>query len=75
MPGPAGSADPHARRKLFNVTVLGLVFMTLACRTPITIQKTVLHSARNSSSAGYVPGFTGDGYIANSVLYARDEIV
>ena len=62
--------DPFARRKMFNVFFLGLVFMTVASRTPITIMKTVMYSARNENGTGYVDGFTGDGYVSNAVLYA-----
>ena len=57
-------------RKLLNVTLLGAVFMMLASRTPISIVKTVMYSAREVNGTGYVEGFTGDGYVANAVLYA-----
>ena len=67
--------DPGYRRtKLLNVILLGIVFMTTGSRTPITIQKTVLFSAKVDNSTGYVPGFTGDGYIANSLLYATFSV-
>ena len=62
--------DPFAVRKTVNVVLLGLVFMLLASRTPISIVKTVLYSATDVSGAGYIPGFTGDGYVANAILYS-----
>ena len=62
--------DKILRRKILNVILLGLVFMMLASRTPISIVKTVMYSARDLTGAGYVEGFTGDGYVANAVLYA-----
>ena len=68
MTGPIN--DPFSNRKTFNVIFLGLVFMMLASRTPIAIMKTVMYSARDMGGSGYVKGFTGDGYIANAVLYA-----
>ena len=39
-------------------------------RTPISIQKTVLYSAKQPNATSYVEGFSGDGYISNSLLYA-----
>ena len=63
--------DPtYNRTKLINVILLGIVFMTTGSRTPISIQKPILYSAQQVNSTGYVAGFTGDGYIANSLLYA-----
>ena len=62
--------DPFAVRKTTNVILLGLVFMLLASRTPISIVKTVLYSATDVSGVGYIPGFTGDGYVANAILYS-----
>ena len=63
--------DPsYSRTKLINVILLGIVFMTTGSRTPISIQKPILYSAQQVNSTGYVSGFTGDGYIANSLLYA-----
>ena len=64
------TTDPFSRRKMLNVFLLGLVFMMLASRTPISIVKTVMYSARDVNGTGYVEGFTGDGYVANSILYA-----
>lgn len=62
--------DPFAFRKTVNVVLLGLVFMLLASRTPISIVKTVLYSATDVSGVGYIPGFNGDGYVANAILYS-----
>jgi len=62
--------DPFAIRKTVNVVLLGLVFMLLASRTPISIVKTVLYSATDVSGVGYIPGFNGDGYVANAILYS-----
>lgn len=62
--------DPFSTRKTVNVILLGLVFMLLASRTPISIVKTVLYSATDSEGVGYVEGFTGDGYVANALLYS-----
>ena len=67
--------DPsYSRTKLINVILLGIVFMTTGSRTPISIQKPILQSALEVNSTGYVPGFTGDGYIANSLLYATFSV-
>ena len=60
----------YERTKLLNIVLLGVVFMTTASRTPISIQKTVLYSAKQPNTTGHVEGFTGDGYVANSLLYA-----
>ena len=62
--------DPFSQRKLVNVILLGLVFMLLASRTPISILKTVLYSARDPGGGGYIDGFSGDGYVANAILYS-----
>ena len=62
--------DPYAARKTLNVVLLGLVFMLLASRTPISIVKTVLYSATDVSGVGYIEGFNGDGYVANAILYS-----
>ena len=62
--------DPFAARKTLNVVLLGLVFMLLASRTPISIVKTVLYSATDVSGVGYIEGFNGDGYVANAILYS-----
>ena len=66
--------ESHSRTKLLNVILLGIVFMTTGSRTPISIQKPILYSAQQVNSTGYVPGFTGDGYIANSLLYATFSV-
>eukprot|EP00090_Calanus_glacialis_P029734 TRINITY_DN47766_c0_g1_i1.p1 TRINITY_DN47766_c0_g1~~TRINITY_DN47766_c0_g1_i1.p1 ORF type:complete len:452 (-),score=75.69 TRINITY_DN47766_c0_g1_i1:54-1409(-) len=66
----AQNLDEFSHRKILNVVLLGLVFMMLASRTPISIVKTVMYSARDTNGTGYVEGFTGDGYVANAVLYA-----
>ena len=66
--------DPFGVRKTINVILLGLVFMLLASRTPISIVKTVLYSATDVSGVGYIPGFTGDGYVANAILYSTFAI-
>jgi len=67
-------SDPFAGRKTINVVLLGLVFMLLASRTPISIVKTVLYSATDVNSDGYIAGFNGDGYIANAILYSTFAI-
>ena len=67
-------SSSYSRTKLINVVLLGLVFMTTGSRTPISIQKPILYSAKEENSTGFVPGFTGDGYIANSVLYATFSV-
>ena len=66
----AEKSDPFAGRKTINVVLLGLVFMLLASRTPISIVKTVLYSATDVNSDGYIAGFNGDGYVANAILYS-----
>jgi hypothetical protein len=63
-------ADPFSTRKTVNVVLLGLVFMLLASRTPISIVKTVLYSATDPAGVGFIPGLTGDGYVANAILYS-----
>ena len=63
-------SDPFSRRKTVNVVLLGVVFMLLASRTPVSIVKTVLYSATDPSGPGHIPGFSGDGYVANAVLYS-----
>ena len=68
------TADPFARRKTANVIALGLIFMLSASRVAISILKTVLSSATNEETEGYVEGFSGDGYIANAILYATFAI-
>ena len=40
----------------------------------MTIQKTVLFSAKQLNSTSYVEGFHGDGYISNSLVYASFAI-
>jgi len=62
------------RIKLINIVLLGTVFMTTGSRTPISIQKTVLFSAKQINTTSYVEGFNGDGYISNSLLYASFAI-
>ena len=72
--GETEATPSHSRTKLINVILLGIVFMTTGSRTPISIQKPILQSAQEVNSTGYVPGFTGDGYIANSLLYATFSV-
>ena len=67
-------AESYSRTKLINVILLGIVFMTTGSRTPISIQKPILYSAQQVNSTGHVPGFSGDGYIANSLLYATFSV-
>ena len=62
--------DPYSRRKTVNVVLLGVVFMLLASRTPISIVKTVLYSATDATSPSYIPTFSGDGFLSNSLLYS-----
>ena len=62
-------SDQFAYRKTLNVFLLGLVFMLAATRVHISILKIVLNSASDKDGQGYVEGFTGDGYMANAVLY------
>ena len=34
------------------------------------VQTTIMNSARNETSGGYVEGFTGDGYTALAIVYS-----
>jgi len=63
-------SDPFSRRKTINVFALGFIFMLSASRVAISVLKTVLSSASDQNGAGYVEGFSGDGYVANAILYA-----
>ena len=63
-------SDPFSRRKTVNVLLLGVVFMLLASRTPVSIVKTVLYSATDPAGPGHIHGFSGDGYVANAILYS-----
>jgi len=62
--------DQFSRRKTINVFALGFIFMLSASRVAISVLKTVLSSASDQNGAGYVEGFSGDGYVANAILYA-----
>ncbi len=54
-----------------NVFLLGLAFMLMftAFQTMGNIQTTILNSARNPNSTGYVPGFDGVGYTSLAIIY------
>jgi len=58
--------------KIINVGLLGMAFMLTftAFNTMGNIQTTIMNSAKNQDSKGYVPGFNGDGFIALAVVYA-----
>ncbi len=52
------------KTKNLNVFLLGLAFMLVfaAFQTMGNVQTTILKSAANKNSTGYVDGFTGSGY-------------
>ena len=58
--------------KVLNVGLLGLAFMLVfaAFQTMGNVQTVILDSAKNESSAGYVEGFTGDGFTSLAIVYA-----
>ncbi|XP_059095962.1 UNC93-like protein MFSD11 [Tigriopus californicus] len=58
--------------KNLNVALLGLAFMLIftAFQTMGNIQTTLLQSAANPDSSGFVPGFHGSGYTSLAIIYA-----
>jgi len=62
----------ESKTKMLNVVLLGLAFMLVftAFQTMGNIQTTILSSASNPNSAGYVDGFSGDGFISLALIYA-----
>jgi MFS family permease len=58
-------------RKNVNVFLLGLAFMLMftAFQTMGNIETTILNSARDPNSSGYVPRFHGTGYTSLAILY------
>ncbi len=62
----------EGKTKVFNIALLRIAFTLVmtAFQTMANIQGTVLKSATNSSSHGYVHGFSGDGYISLAIIYS-----
>lgn len=62
----------ESRQKVLNVGLLGLAFMLVftAFQTMGNVQTTILKSASNKTSDGYVEGFTGDGYTSLAIIYS-----
>ena len=58
--------------KILNVFILGMAFMLVftAFNTIGNVQTVILDSAKNATSAGYVEGFTGDGFTSLAIIYA-----
>lgn len=58
--------------KNVNVGLLGLAFMLVFAgfQTMGNVQPIILDSARNQTSDGYVPGFSGDGFTSAAIIYA-----
>lgn len=58
--------------KNLNVFLLGLAFMLVfaAFQTMGNVQTVILDSAKNTTSGGYVEGFTGDGFTSLAIVYA-----
>ena len=54
-----------------NVFLLGLAFMLMftAFQTMGNVQTTILNSARNNQSDGYVEGFDGTGQTSLAIIY------
>jgi hypothetical protein len=63
VPGAVSNMDA-ARTKNVNVALLGVAFMLVftAFQTMGNVQTTILASASNNASAGYVPGFHASGF-------------
>ena len=68
-----GAAAPSAVRTTRNINVflLGLAFMLMftAFQTMGNVQTTILNSARNNQSEGYVEGFDGYGQTSLAIIY------
>ena len=58
--------------KNFNVGLLGLAFLLIITGflTMSNVQPVILDSARNETSDGFVPGFSGDGFVSVAIVYA-----
>ena len=58
--------------KNFNVSLLGISFLLVMTgfQTMSNIQPMILDSARNETSDGFVPGFSGDGFVSVAIVYA-----
>ncbi len=48
---------------------LGFLLVFAAFQTMGNVQAVVLRSASNPGSPGFVPGFTGSGYVSLAVVY------
>ena len=72
-PGAATAAPASSVRTIRNINVflLGLAFMLMftAFQTMGNVQTTILNSARNNQSAGYVDGFDGTGQTSLAIIY------
>jgi hypothetical protein len=57
--------------KNLNVGLLGLAFMLIfaAFKTMGNVQTTILKSAADPDSKGYIEGFTGDGFTSLAIIY------
>lgn len=60
-----------SRTKDVNVVLLGVSFMLMftSFQTMGNVQTTILNSASNPDSSGYVPGFTASGYTSLAIIY------
>ena len=58
--------------KNLNVFLLGLGFLLVfaAFQTMGNVQTVLLKSAADPHSSGFVPGFSGSGYVSLAVVYA-----
>ena len=58
-------------KRNINVFLLGLAFMLMftAFQTMGNVQTTILNSARNNQSDGYVEGFDGTGQTSLAIIY------
>ena len=65
-----GGASVRTTRNI-NVFLLGLAFMLMftAFQTMGNVQTTILNSARNNQSDGYVEGFDGTGQTSLAIIY------
>ena len=71
-PAAAAAAASSVRTvRNINVFLLGLAFMLMftAFQTMGNVQTTILNSARNNQSAGYVEGFDGTGQTSLAIIY------
>lgn len=68
---PRGQTMDHNATKNVNVGLVGLAFMLVftAFNTLGNVQTTILKSAADPASPGYVPGFHGSGYVSLAIIY------